>query len=529
MNQSFLNPFATAAIPESVHQVIGPSTEVSSLCAKFNPKGRFAGQYIASARAEGAIAIYDLETKGMIRYLEGHVKPATCIAWSDTARYLASASSDWNVVIWDLKQLPAARKRTLRFDAPVAQVSFAPKSSTLLLVTLESQQVILVDLRRRRRKRTTGAIQDDAPREINGDGHAVNGDHNNPSTSTSVNDQTSSSTHLQPWQTIEVRTELGKPPQRTSQEDHAMDVDESLPPLTTAQFHPSGAYIVAGTSRGDILAFSTLDCRLISRMNAAGSSTIREMAFDRSGRGLVVNSNDRSIRVLAVEEVLDPSDTTATTASLRLRVLHRFLDQVNRTPWSGLGFSGDGEYVYAGAAHKAAHNIYIWDRGAGTLDKILEGPREPLQNVDWHPIRPLLLSVSISGPINIWFTPNSENWSAYAPGFEELEENIEYQEGEEEFDLEDEDEVSRRKQNQEDVGVDLLSFGPAPGGSGPRVVQEVCNPSSVTGLDADLKMEDTDKWEYQWATDPETNGQDIAIYIQLEENDLDEDEGAAGM
>jgi hypothetical protein len=36
----------------------------------------------------------------------------------------------------------------------------------------------------------------------------------------------------------------------------------------------------------------------------------------------------------------------------------------------------------AGAAHIAAHNIYIWDRGAGALDKILEGPKEPLVDVD---------------------------------------------------------------------------------------------------------------------------------------------------
>lgn len=96
-------------------------------------------------------------------------------------------------------------------------------------------------------------------------------------------------------------------------------------------------------------------------------------------------------------------------------------------------FSDDA--ILSGASHIAAHNIYIWDRGAGALDKILEGPREPLIDVDWHPSRPLLASVSTSGNINIWFTPTKENWSAYAPGFEELEENVEYEEREDEFDL----------------------------------------------------------------------------------------------
>lgn len=237
----------------------------------------------------------------------------------------------------------------------------------------------------------------------------------------------------------------------------------------------------------------------------------------------MVNSNDRSIRVLSVDVV--DNNQTRPLPSIRLTLIHRFQDQVNRTPWSGIGFSGDGEYVYAGAAHKAAHNIYIWDRGAGALDKILEGPREPLVDVHWHPIRPLLLSVSVSGPINIWFTPNAENWSAYAPGFEELEENIEYQEGEEEFDLEDEDEVSRRKQDQEEVDVDVLTFGPAPGGSGLPVNKTICDPKSE-GISAALDED----FEYEWRQeeDPEIHGEDVALYAQLEEVDLDEDDGHDG-
>jgi COMPASS component SWD1 len=127
MNQSFLNPFSTPSIPESVHQVLGPRTEVQCHCARFNPRGLFAGQYIASARSDWTVAIYDVETQGMIRLLQGHVKPVTAIAWSDSGRFLASASSDWNVVLWDLKSEPASRVRTIRFDGPVASVDFAPR------------------------------------------------------------------------------------------------------------------------------------------------------------------------------------------------------------------------------------------------------------------------------------------------------------------------------------------------------------------------------------------------------------------
>lgn len=281
-----------------------------------------------------------------------------------------------------------------------------------------------------------------------------------------------------------------------------------------------GAYVFAGTSRGEILVFSLLHKgRLISRFNASGASAIREIAFDKSGRSLVVNSNDRSIRIVSISISAQAADVP----QISMQVVHRFQDLVNRTPWNGIGFSGDGEYVYAGAAHKAAHNVYVWDRGAGALDKILEGPKEPLVDADWHPTRPLLLSVSLSGSINIWFTPNAENWSAYAPGFEELEENIVYQEGEEEFDLEDEDEVSRRKRDEEEVDVDVLSVGPLPGASGVKPAEQVVHPKAA-GLDPRPSPDEEGKeWEYEWEDDPERLQEDFALYVNLEDEDLDEE------
>lgn len=155
---------------------------------------------------------------------------------------------------------------------------------------------------------------------------------------------------------------------------------------------------------------------------------MRQLAFDAAGRCVVVNLNDRTLRTYLVLRD-EPQE------SISLSPQHKFQDLVSRTPWSGVSFSGDSDYVMGGAAQATAHNVYVWDRESGVLFKILEGPREPLVSAQWHPSKPMLASIASSGDIYLWSAPSTEVWSAYAPGFEELEENVEYDEPEDEFDF----------------------------------------------------------------------------------------------
>ena len=69
---------------------------------------------------------------------------STYVSWSPLSRYLASASLDWCVHIWDLANGPAQCVRTLRFTAPVSLVQFSPVSSRSLVVVLESREAYLI-------------------------------------------------------------------------------------------------------------------------------------------------------------------------------------------------------------------------------------------------------------------------------------------------------------------------------------------------------------------------------------------------
>ena len=168
----------------------------------------------------------------------------------------------------------------------------------------------------------------------------------------------------------------------------------------------------------------------------------------------LVNSADRVIRVYNSKTILSEGKDGDPEPIQKLQ------DLVNKTMWKKCCFSGDGEYICAGSARQ--HSLYIWERSIGNLVKILHGKKgEILLDVVWHPVRPILASIS-SGVVSIWAQNQVENWSAFAPDFKELDENVEYEERESEFDQEDEDksvEMSQEKR-EEDIDVDITSIEP---------------------------------------------------------------------
>lgn len=144
-----------------------------------------------------------------------------------------------------------------------------------------------------------------------------------------------------------------------------------------------------------------------------------------------MNTADRVIRVYDSQEVLTCGRDGEPEPIQKLQ------DLVNKTMWKKCCFSGDGEYICAGSARQ--HALYIWEKSIGNLVKILHGTKgELLLDVAWHPVRPIIASIS-SGVVSVWAQNQVENWSAFAPDFKELDENVEYEERESEFDLSDED------------------------------------------------------------------------------------------
>ncbi|KAH9504551.1 Retinoblastoma-binding protein 5 [Bulinus truncatus] len=225
-----------------------------------------------------------------------------------------------------------------------------------------------------------------------------------------------------------------------------------------ASFDRRGRYIYTGNAKGRILAFNidNLEIAASFRVTTGGLNTtaIKSLEFARRGECFLVNSADRIIRVYESREVLTCGKDGEPEPMQKLQ------DLVNKTLWKKCCFSGDGEYIVAGSARQ--HSLYIWEKAVGNLVKILHGTKgELLLDVVWHPVRPIIASIS-SGLVSIWAQNQVENWSAFAPDFKELDENVEYDERESEFDLEDEDKEKEESKApvEEDTEVDVCTVEP---------------------------------------------------------------------
>ncbi|RJE18303.1 component swd1 [Aspergillus sclerotialis] len=422
MNLSLVDPFVLAQdYPDTLTEKIRSG---HATCLRFNQKG----DYLASGRVDGTIAIFDVETNGVARKLRGHTRQIqslryyslflqrlptpeanlTSTSWSRDGRYLLSSSQDWKCILWDMKD--GSRVRTVRFEAPVYIADLHPFNHFLFVASLFEDQPVLVDIT------TPKPIKRILP-----------------------------SVPLRPAEDVDPAT---------AAKQAAQDAKQST---CVTIFTAFGNHIVAGTSKGWINIIETQSCKTIHSTRLCNAVIIL-IRLASNGRDLLINSSDRVIRTILMPDLsqlgidLEPS-------AIKLHVEHKFQDVVNRLSWNHVSFSSTGEFVSASTFMNP--DIYVWERSHGSLVKILEGPREELGVLEWHPTRPMVVACGLeSGCIYTWSIVTPQKWSALAPDFGEVEENVEYIEREDEFDIHPAEEIHQRRLDQEDETPDVLTGEP---------------------------------------------------------------------
>ena len=73
-------PICTAdPFSQSFPEGLETSFDAAANSTRFNPRGVFAGHFLAVGRVDGVVAVLDFETKGIVRWLEGHVQAVTTV------------------------------------------------------------------------------------------------------------------------------------------------------------------------------------------------------------------------------------------------------------------------------------------------------------------------------------------------------------------------------------------------------------------------------------------------------------------
>ena len=397
MNLPLTDPVLLAAdIPETLTARLRSSGQ--AVCIRFSHRG----DLLASGTAKGSIAIFDLETNGVARKLKGHTAGRTVqsLSWEKSGRYLLSSSIDWKVILWDLND--GSRLRVANLGAPVYIAELHPKDYMKCVAALYEYRPVLADFQDAKKVRQTALpnLPKRAPHEV----------------------------------------------------DAGTEKADAKHFTTVAAFTPAGSHVITGTTKGWLNIISTATATTIYSTRLC-SKPILLIRLSSSGRDLLVNASDTIIRTIRLPDLAHPDlDPDA----INLEVEHKFQDVVNRLSWNHVAFSSTADYVMASTLMN--HDIYIWERTHGSLVKILEGPKEELGAVEWHPHRPLVAATGVeTGRVYVWGVSAGQRWSALAPDFVEVEENVEYVEQEDEFDIHPEEEIRRKRLDQEDEEVDVLT------------------------------------------------------------------------
>lgn len=390
-------------------------------CIAFNRRGTL----LAAGCVDGTCLIWDFGTRGIAREFKDNDCAAsiTSVCWSKYGHRILVSAADKSLTLWDVVKGEKITRITLQ-QTPL-QARLYPRSSTpsVCLVCPLSSAPMIVHLE-------TGIVTV-LPVSPSEGGNGV------------------------------------APPSKNKFSDGSAPFTP-----TAACFNKYGDLIYVGNSKGEILIVDYRSVQVRGIVVVPGNAVIKNIVFSRNGQYLLINSNDRTIRIYenllpiknglaGLDEAtndlndLEGVEKLKAVGALCLSLFREFQDSVTRVHWKAPCFSGDGEWVVGGSANKGEHKIYIWDR-AGHLVKILEGPKEAIVDLAWHPVHPIVVSVSLSGLVYIWAKDFTENWSAFAPDFKELEENEEYVEREDEFDLNPDTEKVKGSDVNEDEDVDIV-------------------------------------------------------------------------
>ena len=392
-------------------------------CLAFNRRGTL----LAAGTAAGTIEIWDFQTRAVARELVDdrtlHDPDADAtgailaLSWSRDGRKILAAAADGSITVWDVAECDTLFRATL--DAPSHAVHFAPHDPSVALVCPSDDGPTFLALARGR-KRTP------LPQMPGG---------------------------------IEQASLVCRIP------SVGIDAAATRTPGYAA-FSKSGDHVFVANRRGVVTVVETKTLDIVQACKVPDATIVKRLELSKDGRTLLVVSNAPSLTSYAVRErdrLADARNRAAAEGLAPPGVLTpagSFANPTSRNQWNAAVFTHDGRRV-VGASAGGAHELHCWRvrddedeeeearaiaggggmLGSGrflaaTLERVATGTREAkgVAQMAPHPTRPLCVALGANGAMYAWAKAYDENWSAFEPGFVQLDENEVYVEREDEFD-----------------------------------------------------------------------------------------------
>ena len=321
----------------------------------FSPDGR----WLAAGATDGLIYVWDAQTGGLLRWMEGHAGGVTSVAFSPDGERLASGSDDRTVRLWDAAS-GAALQRLEGHGNSVMSVAFSPDGERLASGSHD------------RTVRLWDAASGAALQRLDGHGSLVTSVAFSPDGARLASGSADSKVRL--WDAAS-----GAALQR---------LDGHGSPVMSVAFSPDGAQLASGSYDQTVRLWDAASGAALQRLEGHGNPVI-SVAFSPDGERLASGSLDNTVRLW---------DAASGAALQRL--------EGHGNSVMSVAFSPDGERLASGSHDRT---VRLWDAASGAALQRLEGHGSPVTSVAFSPDGARLASGSDDGTIRLWNVANGKS------------------------------------------------------------------------------------------------------------------------
>lgn len=436
------------------------------ICAAFNPVGTL----LAAGSESGHLIVWDYQTRGILRQWNVQSNSINAVTWSSDGRCVVTGGCSGVVVSWNILHGTAAASINLHRGS----ITHLHISEQSLFVSFDTGPGVCISINQ------DGLFEESALETF--PVITVTGDEKSARVMVVEEGYKSRQVVLsyRPFNCIFTAYEGSITILNQKSPREVIDIvrvpgSPDITSLFVCTPQEEDQYLLMIVTKDKYLMACLLNKDAIAKAQQGGTHRLQDLKTY-----LPLKKNGRILARLPESGSVFVSEDSS---SPECAVLHKKYDagEMVKSPWGCACSSADGKYLYAttcGGKRGEENCIFGWqlDGNNHSLSMILESAvKDKTVQLLCHPVPyPMqLLAVNGCGDIYIWTTHFMQRWDKFAPDWDDLQENEEYVEKEDEFDLVGEECVMN------------LDQGGAPSSSEGRGIEA---PVNITGrIDDDLK------------------------------------------